>query len=302
MRPLKAYLGANVAVLTAMLGLASAAADTEPSAPANREGAGSSSTLVPQVAEGDRVDELPREAQGIEIKEKIGAKLPLDLEFRDSEGKRVRVGDYFDGMLPVILTFNYSSCPMLCSSQLNGLSEAMRNISLTAGEQYRIITVAIDPLQGPESTRDMKDKYLAGFPKEKQGSIRAGWQFLTGEEASIKALADSVGYAYRYLEETKEFSHAATLIFVSPDGVVTRYYHGIYYEPDKLTSSIFKAGIGEEGVSMGFLLACFRPSHENGHAETAESVMRYGAMGFVVFLLAAFGTWQMMRAKSSRQE
>lgn len=264
--------------------------------------ASSSSTLAPRVADGDRVDELPEEAQGISIEEKTGSEVPLDLEFRDSDGQNVKLGDYLDGNLPVILTFNYSSCPMLCSAQLNGLVEAMRQIDFTAGEQYQIITVAIDPLETPDTAADTKDRYLAGFSDEKQTSIRAGWHFLTGDEPSIRKLADSVGFAYRYLEDTKEFSHAASLIFLSPKGIVTRYYHGIYYEPEQLSGSIFSAGAGEHGVSVGFLLACFRPSHVEGQADAGESAMRYGAMGFVVFLLVTFGTWQMRRAKSARQE
>jgi protein SCO1/2 len=292
----RAHIGLSVAICALLGSVVDAAAGSE-------QPGDSSSSLTPRLSDGDFVEELPKAAQGIEINEKIGAQVPLDLEFRDSDGRAVKLAELLDGSLPVILTFNYSSCPMLCSSQLNGLVESMRKIAFTVGDQYRVITVAIDPLETPDSARDTKDKYIAAFAKEeKQALIRDGWSFLTGQEASIKAFADAVGFTYRYLDETKEYAHAASLIFLSPKGIVTRYYHGIYYEPDQLSTSIFQAGAGEHGVSVGFLLACFRPSHQEGRADSGVAAMRYGALGFVIFLLAAFGTWQMMRARGARQE
>jgi protein SCO1 len=287
------------AVLACMAGTAGAESVDPPTAPAP---SGSSSTLTPQVADNDRVDELPERAQGIHVDEKIGATVPLELGFRDSTGRSVTLRDYLDGNLPVILTFNYSTCPMLCSAQLGGLVEGMGKIPFTAGAQYQIVTVAIDPLETPDTARETKKRYLASFSSDEQATIASGWHFLTGDESATRALADSVGFNYRYIEEIKEFSHAATLIFLSPKGVVTSYYHGIHYEPETFGRSIFSAGMGEHGVSVGFLLACFRPSHDQGHAKTGESVMRYGALGFVVLLLIAFGTWQMMRTRGARQE
>ena len=55
------------------------------------------------------------------IEEQRGAQVPLDLPFIDSNGKPVVFGDLFDGTRPVLLTLNYSNCPMLCSLQLDGL-------------------------------------------------------------------------------------------------------------------------------------------------------------------------------------
>jgi protein SCO1 len=292
-----------VMALWAALACMSRTAGAEPvNPPAERAPSDSSSALTPHVADNDRVDELPERAQGIYVDEKTGATVPLDLAFRDSTGRSVTLRDYLDGNLPVILTFNYSTCPMLCSAQLGGLIEGMGKIPFTAGAQYQIVTIAIDPLETPDTVRETKKRYLASFSSAEQETIASGWHFLTGDEKAVKALADSVGFKYRYIEEIKEFSHAATLIFLSPKGVVTSYYHGIYYEPETLGSSIFTAGIGEHGVSVGFLLACFRPSHDQGHAKTGVSVMRYGALGFVVLLLIAFGTWQMMRTRSARPE
>ena len=60
----------------------------------------------------------------------MNEQLPLDLEVRGSpRGRPVKLGDYFDGELPVILTLNYSSCPMLCSLQLDGLFDGLKRMN-----------------------------------------------------------------------------------------------------------------------------------------------------------------------------
>ena len=263
----------------------------------------SRSSYTPEaVAEDDRIDPLPPEARGIEINEKIGDTLPLDLELRTSEDKKITLREIFDGNLPVIVTFNYSSCPMLCSLQLNALFQSIKEIPYAVGTQYRIVTIGLDPNETPDASQTTKGKYLEGFPKTQRRAAAAGWYFLTGEESVIRALADAAGIRYRYLEKTKEYVHPASLVFVSPNGIITQYYHGIHYEPDKLGKSIFDAGAGEMGVSMGFLLACFQLGDHGEYAKMSESIMRYGAIGFVILLLLAFGTWQVARSRKARQE
>ena len=263
---------------------------------------GAPSKLTREVDEGDHVESLPKELQGIEVDEKVGANVPLELAFRNERGEQVTLADYVDGDLPVILTFNYTNCPLLCSVQLNALVQSMKQIPLGAGKQYQVITVSLDPGETPESATSSKAGYVAMFPEEDQDRVRAGWHFLTGEEHAVQALADAVGFRYRYLARTKEYVHPASLIFLSPQGTVTRYFHGIDYRPEQLNLSIFKAGAGEFGVSAGFLLACFHYDSEAGsYARTGERIMRYSALGIALLMLVGFGAWHLVRARRSRQ-
>ncbi len=258
--------------------------------------------LVPRVGEGDHVEELPKDLQGLQIDEKPGAKIPRDLAFRDETGAPVTLGSFFDGELPVLLTFNYSNCPMLCSVQLDMLTRTLQKLDLRAGRQYRIVTVSLDAAETPEVASKTKERYLALFPEDRREEARAGWRFLTGDPRAVAALADTVGFHYRYDAKTKEYVHPATLIFLSPWGAVTRYFHGIGYVPEQLDTSIFQAGAGEYGVSLGFLLACFRHDPDaNSHARTGERVMRYGALGFVVLLLGGFGVRRWKRTRKGRK-
>ena len=80
-------------------------------------------------------------------KEHLSAPVPMDLGFEDENGKPVTLKDYFDGSVPVILTMNYSNCPMLCSLQLTALVEGLKKVDWTIGKEYRIVTVSYDPTE-----------------------------------------------------------------------------------------------------------------------------------------------------------
>ena len=63
--------------------------------------------------------------EGVTITQKLDSRVDLDLEFTDSTGERVTLGDLF-GDKPVVLSLVYFDCPMLCTLELNGLLKAMR--------------------------------------------------------------------------------------------------------------------------------------------------------------------------------
>ncbi|HMP18179.1 MAG TPA: SCO family protein, partial [Gemmatales bacterium] len=188
----------------------------------------------------DRKEPIPIQLQGVGIVEQIGAPLPLDLVFRDETGKKRPLGSYFQSGKPIILTLNYSDCPQLCHIQLNNFVEVMDTHKILPGQDFEIITVSINPNEGPTKARNAKKNYL----KELNASSES-WHFLTtDDESTIKKLAQVVGFNYKYDPIKKDYAHSSTLIFCSPGGVVTQYYQGIVYEPKELTRKIDEARQG----------------------------------------------------------
>jgi protein SCO1/2 len=57
--------------------------------------------------QGGRMEPVPQELKGVGLDQKLGAKLPLQAAFKDEHGRKVTLGDYFDGKRPVLLTLNY---------------------------------------------------------------------------------------------------------------------------------------------------------------------------------------------------
>ena len=240
--------------------------------------------------------------QEIGITEKLSAQVPLDLPFRDETGRAVSLRDYFRDDLPVVLTFNYSNCPMLCSLQLNGLAKALGQIDLAPGSQFRIVTIDIDPLESPTKLAAMRQSYLARLPAARRAAAERGWTFLVARvpavDTQIRAVADAVGFRYKYIAERGEYAHPAGLILVSSRGTVTRYLGGTDYAPDVLRESIVRAGLAETSTSAGFFLTCF---HDVGSTARSRGVLAIVRVVVFAFLIFAGGAFVLSRRKGRRR-
>jgi protein SCO1/2 len=230
-------------------------------------------TAMPAAAQ--RKEPLPKELEGIGISEHPGARLPLDLEFTDEDGKPVRLAQYFSGTRPVILTLGYYRCPMLCTLVLNSLVDGIRDLPWTPGREFEIVTVSIDPLETPTLARLKKQNYLEEYARP---GAAQGWHFLTGREENIRKLADAVGFGYRYVEERQQYAHPAAIFVVTPDGRMARYLYGVVYQPKTVRLALTEAGQGKIGTTADqLLLYCFHYDAQEGrYVLAATNLMRFG--------------------------
>ena len=97
---------------------------------------------------------------GIDVEEHLGERIPLDLEFTNDEGKKVKLDEYFHQGKPVVIVLAYYNCPMLCTVVLNGLADAVKQTGWTAGKEYKIITVSIDTSETAELADQKRKSYL----------------------------------------------------------------------------------------------------------------------------------------------
>ncbi len=247
---------------------------------------------------GERKEQSPAELRGVGIFPQFDAQIPPDLAFVDSSGQAVALAEIFDGTKPVIITMNYSNCPMLCSLQLDGLVTALERMKWTAGDQFRIVTVSIDPLETPERAQLTKQKYLKAYGRA--GDANA-WRFLvTPHEERIRKLADTVGFGYVYSAETKEYLHAAALILCTPAGRVARYIGGVDYNPETLRLSLYEAGQGQVGsVWDEVLLFCYQYDGRSGsYSLAAVRLMQSAGLLMLIVLGAVF--WRLWRKEVKR--
>jgi protein SCO1/2 len=237
---------------------------------------------------------------GVGIEEKLGDTITLETPFVDSSGKAVKLKDFFDGERPVLLTLNYSDCPMLCSLQLNGLLDALKLMKWNLGDNFQILTVSIDPNESPARAQLTKQKYLKLYGRA--GSA-GGWRFLTAEEEHIQRLADEVGFGYTFVKDTGEFAHAAAVIVLTPEGKVSRYLYGVAYDPQTLRLSLVEAGEGTVGSTMDqILLFCFHYDETKGrYGPAAVGVMRIGGVLTMLCLGGMFLVF-MRRGSARRRE
>ncbi|MGH8797707.1 MAG: SCO family protein [Caldimonas sp.] len=133
------------------------------------------------------------------ITQHLDAALPLDLRFVDAAGRKVRLAHYFADRRPVVLVLGYYRCPNLCGLTMHGVLEALDATGL-ARRDYRIVGVSIDPHETPadaQARQRVDLAYAAALRGDRAPAGPLGLDLLVGSQASIAALAERVGYAYR---------------------------------------------------------------------------------------------------------
>lgn len=250
----------------------------------------------------DSAEETPKSLREVGFDQNLDAPLPLDLVFQDETGRAVTLGDYFgEGKTPVILSLVYYECPMLCPMTLQGLASSLKALEWSAGEDFQVVLVSIDPGEGLEAAA--KAEVLAVSRYGRAGT-EDGWHFLTGSEAAIERLAEAVGFRYVYDEERDEYAHAAGLVMATPSGHISRYFFGIETPAKDLKLGLMETADGRIGsLADQLLLYCFHYDAEVGRyawSERALMALRIGA-GLTILLLGGFIFLSLRRERKHRR-
>lgn len=246
------------------------------------------------------VRSAPDELEGVGVTEHLGDILPLDLEFTDDLGKTVRLGEYFDGTRPVILSLGYFRCPMLCSYVWNGLVDGIRDLEWTPGQEFEIVIVSIDPNETPTLAAAKKANYVKSYARPSSAN---GWHFLTGDQEAITSLAETVGFDYKFIEDRNEFAHTAVLFVISPEGKIVRYLYGVMQDPKTVRLSLVEASEGKIGSAFDrVILYCFHYDAKDGrYTPVAMRVMRVmGAITIAVLGSFLLVLWRVDRRRKRK--
>jgi protein SCO1/2 len=243
--------------------------------------------------------DLPFEVRGLQIVEHLGDTLPLDLKFVDDHGKAVKLGDYFRSGKPVLLNLVYFECPMLCTIALNGELDVLKQTAWTPGQEFQVVTVSFNPKDTPALAAKKKANYIQNLGRP---GAESGWAFLTGDEATVKKFADAVGFEYRFMPETGQYMHAASLIVATPEGRLSRYMKGVMYDAPTLKLSLLEASGGNIGsVADQLLMYCYMYDPAKGkYGLAAMKIMRTGGAVTVLVLVAAMG-WLWLHETSKKK-
>jgi protein SCO1 len=233
--------GAAVAVALAAWCLAAAACCLA-------QGAGSGPGSSPSTASPDDL------IKKVRLEQKLNAQVPLDITFRDETGKLVPLRQYF-GAKPMMMNLIQYRCQMLCSQEMKVLAQSLKEMKFNIGDQFKVLTVSIDPREQPYLATDYKSGYLQQYGRP---GAAAGWHFLTGDEASIRRLADAIGYHFVYDTRTNQFAHPDGVIVLTPQGKVARYFFRLNYAPRDLGFALIEASRNRIGSLLdGWALRCY---------------------------------------------
>ncbi|MFH1155111.1 MAG: SCO family protein [Pseudomonadota bacterium] len=221
-------------------------------------GAGLASDTQPEVKPGHKHMEMPMPTQvqpamdDVGLDEHLGGIVPGDPVFMDESGQPVRLGDFLDR--PVLLQLVFYHCPQSCSLMMAGLANILKDVTLSPGKDFRILSISFDNEDTPQVARDTKANYMAllkpGFPVGE-------WHFLTGDAGAIQGVTQAVGFRFKRVEE-HNFIHPNVLIALGPGGKIIRYLYGVSYLPFDVSMALTEASRGMPSISIRKLLTyCF---------------------------------------------
>jgi protein SCO1/2 len=203
------------------------------------------------------------EQSGVRVDQKLGDKLPMNLEMKDETGREVRLGELFRGR-PVLLLPIFFECPGICTQELNGLADALSSLKAPndePGKNFDVLIFSIEPKETPQMAAAKKETYvglyedMAKDKKAPRESTEDGWRFLTATPDVVEELTQAIGFNYRR-DEKGNIVHPAALVVATPEGVISRYFLTTEYAQRILQASIQQAAgeqVGERQQPINFL-------------------------------------------------
>lgn len=257
--------------------------------------AGDSMPGAPRTPRGDMpADFVPpllqkaRDTAGID--DKTGQYLSRDIELIESTGRRVKLGEYFDGRRPVIIQLAYYRCPKLCGEITKGMVDSMSALAreLRLGDDYQILTISFDSREPVELAASNKEAVVDVLGRTvSRESVERGWSFFVGEDEQLKPLTSAMGYRFGWLAEVEQYSHPAAIVICTPDGKISRYLYGASYDTQAMRLSLINASQGTITPSLKdqFILTCFEFDPKIGkYTPAALLLMQFAGVTTVLAL------------------
>ncbi len=212
----------------------------------------------------------------VKVDEHLNARVPQDAVFRDHTGKMVQFGEVFDGKTPVVLNLAYHSCPVLCNMVVHAMVEGLRGVEWSAGKQFKVVTLSIDPRDTPETATDKREGVLERYGRV---SANTGWYFLTGNKTNIDRIAEAVGFGYYYDKKQGQYAHPAAIMLLTPEGKVARYLYGLRFDSKDLRFGLLEASEGRSiSTAEKILLYCYHYERGKGYVLMATRLMQLGGV------------------------
>lgn len=224
--------------------------------------------------------------QDIDVIEHLGERIPAGLVFTDESGAPVKFDTLLGRGKPVLVTLGYHRCPMLCGLVLDGIVKAHRDSGLKLGKDLVAVDISIDPSEDPELLAKTQRRVveLAG-----NGTKTDDWPFWTSTTdggKAARALADAVGFRYKFDPDSRQFAHDAVAFLLTSDGVIARYLYGVDYPARDFRMAVVEASGGRVGTSLDkVIMSCYRydPATRR-YGPFVMGFMRIGALTVFVAL------------------
>lgn len=244
-------------------------------------------------------EKLPAQAEGVEIQDKVGESLPMELVFTDSDGKSVSVGHYFGkgaGSVPgkpTVLALVFYDCPLVCSVVLEKMIQCLNGLDYTVGKDFNVLVYSFDHAETVEKAKKAELGFTGSYNKDITDEVRAGWRWHVGDMISNKRLSDAVGFKYKALpDDRNRYSHPVGLFILTPQGKLSRVFPGFSYPSRDVKLALMEASEGKLYRSLGdrIIAFCYMYDPKSGsYSLQAMRVMQLAGAGCAIALGGLIG-------------
>lgn len=187
----------------------------------------------------------------IGVVEHLDDYLPDSISLINEAGEQVWLANLINK--PTVLNFVYYRCPGICSPLMEAVAGVMDKAEILPDKDYQVLTISFDPGETIDLGIRKKDNYLNLMNNsDKIEAAKSGWKFFVSDSASIVKVTNATGFKYK--KTGNDFTHAASLIVISPDGKITRYLNGLYFLPFEWKMAIVEASKGQSGPTINKVL------------------------------------------------
>jgi protein SCO1 len=227
-------------------------------------------------------------AQKVTFEQHLGSKVPLELTFRDANGRSLKLGSLLQGR-PTLLVPGYYRCANLCAFVRAGVANALRQSRLRPGRQFNVVLLSIDPGEQPADATATQREDIRSHP----GAGVEDWRYLTGDSEAIAQLTRAIGFSYLFDSRNGQYDHVAGLVILTPAGTVSQYLFGVQFSAETLRLALVDASQGRLGtvVDRLLLLCCDYDPSTGRYSVTIHHVLQgLGtltalALGALIFVL-----------------
>lgn len=136
---------------------------------------------------------------------------------------------------PVLVSYIYTSCPFICPTLTTSLARMVRIARDTLGtDNFSVVTVGFDTrVDTPEQMRRYAQERRIDDPH---------WHFLSGDEASVAALAEEIGFLY--VPMAGGYDHLNQVTVINAAGRVHQQVYGAEFQPPMIVDPLKRLALG----------------------------------------------------------
>lgn len=136
---------------------------------------------------------------------------------------------------PVLVSYIYTSCPFICPTLTSSLARMVRIARDTLGpDNFSVVTVGFDTrVDTPEQMRRYARERHIDDPN---------WHFLSGDEATVAALAEEIGFLY--VPMAGGYDHLNQVTVINAAGRVYQQVYGAEFQPPMIVDPLKRLALG----------------------------------------------------------